>query len=71
LVRAAGQGIAAAVILVGGLILLIAVFTWNFSVLPYNLSIFSGSMLTLSAFFWLAYNYADWRNDITALPPTR
>lgn len=56
-------------ILVGGLILLIAVFTWNFTVLPYNLSIFLGVLLTLSAFFWLAYNYADWRNDIYSLTP--
>jgi hypothetical protein len=23
----------------------------------------------LSAFFWLAYNYADWRNDIYSLTP--
>ena len=57
------------VVLAGGIILLAAVFTWNFTLLPYNASVFFGILFTLVGFVWLIYNYADWRNDIFRLTP--
>jgi hypothetical protein len=56
-------------VLAGAITLLAAVFTWNFTLLPYNISVFLGALLGVSALLWLIYNYVDWRNDIYRLTP--
>jgi len=55
--------------LAGGIILLIAAFTWHITLLPYKTSVFFGALISAGASLWLAYTYADWRNDIYRLTP--
>ena len=55
--------------LAGGIVLLIATFTWHITFLPYQASVFFGVLISAGATLWLAYTYADWRNDIYRLTP--
>ena len=64
-----GKALLPLLTLTGGIVLLIAALTWNFTLLPYNLSVFLGALLAIGALIWLVYNYADWRNDIYRLTP--
>ncbi len=64
-----GKALLPTLVLACGIVLLAATLTWNFKLLPYNLSVFLGVLLVIAALIWLVYNYADWRNDIYRLTP--
>lgn len=64
-----GKELLPLLLLSGAVVLLVATLTWNFTLLPYNLSLILGALFTLGALIWLVYNYADWRNDIYRLTP--